>query len=489
MLVFLIILSALIWLPFLLHQMAHRGLLILVVWLCVGPAISNLVDDPGRNPLFPPSTFAEADEQQQPNVKRNRGGGYFSQTETIKVSELLEPTRILFGLFLIMFLGHSFIRHKRLMTLDRTETWMLVFSLLVLANALLFSKRLAFSARVAVDAFIVPFIAYFTARRLVPDEHRFSQFIRVMAYFGCFLVVICLIERYTHPTLVHRVQGPFKTRDYLYVALMVIFFNVAIEAFLQWSKRQHTILPKWVHGFVLLGHPIVIVLTLTRGNWVGFLAGLWTFGLLSHKLLVRRQKLAMVGLIIGLVPIVLIGAQELLETSLIGERATKIATIETRLRTYALVVEAAGKNPVFGIGLNNLRDYLRERSRYVDGKILGTAHNSYLAIFAELGIFALIAYLAIMWSIYRTGFRIFRTAEDPTARWRGMGAIAMLTAYLVPGLFTHLVYGQLFAHIYLFASLGAIVGRYRLPQLRAAPMPVPARIKESLSPILITGKS
>jgi O-antigen ligase len=456
----LIIISAVIWLPFLLHQTAYRGLFVLVAWLCVGPVVSNLIDDPGKNPLSPASTFMEDDEQ-QPNRKQTRIDGYFRQEETIRVKELLEPTRILFGLFFVIFLGRSLIRERRLISLDRTEKWMFLFSLLVLLNVMFFSRRFAFSARIAVDAFVIPFLAYFTARRFVPDEDRYNQFIRAMAYFGCFIIVICLIERITHPVLLHRVQGPFKGRDYLYVVMMVIFFSVAVEAFLHWSRRRHISLPRWVYLGVIVGSPLVIALTLTRGNWVGFLAGLWTFGLLGRKLLVRRQKLAMVGLIVGFVPIALIGAQELLQTSLIGERATKSETIETRIRTYLIVTDAIRENPVFGLGLNNVRDYLREKSRYADGKVLGTAHNSYLAIFAELGVFALFAYLGIMWSIYCTGFRIFLKERDLTVRWRWMGAMAMLTAYLVPGLFTHLVYGQLFAHIYLFATLGAMAGRYK----------------------------
>jgi O-antigen ligase len=470
------------------YQMAHRGLIMLIIWLCAGPVISNLVDNPGRNPLFPASTFVEDDEQ-QPNLKQRQVDGYFVQAETIRIKELLDPTRILFGLFFLTFLGRSIVLDRRIMSLDRSEKWMLVFTVLVLANVFFFSRRLAFSARIVIDAFVIPFLAYSTARRFVPDEDRFNQFIRSMAYLGCFLIVICVVERFAHPTLLHRIQGPFKTRDYLYVFMMVVFFIILIEMFLAWSKRASSAIPQWVRIFVLVGSPIVIVFTLTRGNWVGFLVGLWIFGLMGRTLLVRRQKFAIVGLIIGVVPIAVIGAQEVLQTSLLGERATKVETIETRLRTYLIVVDAIRDNPILGIGLNNVRDYLREKARYADGKVLGTAHNSYLAIFAELGIFALLAYLGIMWSIYRAGFRIFREERDLTARWRGMGAVAMLTAYLVPGLFTHLVYGQLFAHIYLFACLGAIVGRYGSPQLYTTRIEMPVRIKESLSPGLIADKS
>jgi hypothetical protein len=214
MLELLIVISALVWFPLVIHQMAHRGLLVLVIWLCAGPVVSNLIDDPGRNPLFPVSTFVEEDEQ-QPNARQKRVDGYFVQEETIRIKELLDPTRIIFVLFFVAFLGRSVILDRRWLTLDRTEKWMLVFCLLVLANVAFFSRRLAFSARIAVDAFVIPFLAYFVARRFVADERCFNKFLRAMAYFGCFLIVVCLIERVIHPTQLHRVQGPFKSRDYL----------------------------------------------------------------------------------------------------------------------------------------------------------------------------------------------------------------------------------------------------------------------------------
>jgi hypothetical protein len=111
-----------------------------------------------------------------------------------------------------------------------------------------------------------------------------------------------------------------------------------------------------------------------------------------------------------------------------------------------------------------------------------------LAIIAELGILALVTYLGIMWSIYRASLRIFRVEQNPAARWRGMAAMAMLTAYLVPGLFTHLVYGQLFAHIYIFAFLGAIFGRYGSLMVSTAHASEPVTITGPISYGRIAGK-
>jgi O-antigen ligase len=157
-----------------------------------------------------------------------------------------------------------------------------------------------------------------------------------------------------------------------------------------------------------------------------------------------------------------------------------------RLATYASIVEAGGENPVMGIGLNNLRNYLHES--YLRRTTLGTAHNSYLAIFAELGAIALLAYLAVMWSICRNGLRISREERDLRDRWRGIALVAMLVAYLVPGLFTHLAYHSALLHLYLFVCAGAVAGRYGSPRFRARNVQVSARMAKSLSPAWVQGK-
>jgi O-antigen ligase len=441
----------------------------------IGPVLSNLVEAPGRNPLFPPPSSDE-DLEVKPNLKRRSEGGYFSQPESITVKELLLPTRIVFGAFFLILLARFLMGNRRVFTLDKTERWMLIFSLVVLANIFLLSNRLAFSLRIAIDAFIVPFLAYLMARRCVSDEERLEKFIRIMAYLGCFLIIVCLIEWALHPSAGYRVRGPFKTRDYLYVAMMVIFFTVIVDALLHWFRGQRSVLPRWIHLFVGIGGPFIVLLTLTRGNWVGFLAGAWTFAFLSRRLVTSRQKLATVGLSIALLPIFLLGALELSQTDLLRERTYNLGNIESRLTTYGLVLQAAAKNPVFGIGLNNSRDELRAQSRFAGGATLGTPHNSYLAILAEVGSLGLIAYLAIMWSIYRTGLKIFRTEKGLKDRWRGLSVVGMLTAYLVPGMFTHLAYAQLFAHIYLFACVGAIAGRYQPVSARTVSLRTRAKL-------------
>jgi O-Antigen ligase len=469
--------------------MIDRGFLVLVVWLLIAPVVGNIVEAPGRNPFFPSGPSEDEVQTSAPQPRNAPVHGYFVNPETVTVKEALEPTRIFFAAFFLIFLGRYFLRDKRILSLDRTEKWMAIFALLLIANVILLSSRFFFSARIAIDAFIVPFLAYFTARRFVTNEERFRQLTRFMAYLGVYVIVSGLLERVLNTTLEHRIQGPFRTRDYLFVAMTVIFFMLTTDAVLQWfRKRRISGLPRALLYFVVVMCPVIILLTLTRGNWVGFMAGLWVFAFLSRKLLTQRQKLATVGLAIGLVPIVLIGALELSQTSLLRDRVNNVNTIAIRFTTYATVIREGINNPILGIGLNNLRDVLRRKAPNIDEKTLGTAHNSYLAIFSELGVFALLTYLAMMGAICKTGLRIFRAEKDLADRWRGVAAVAMVTAYMVAGLFTHYVYSQLLAHIYLYACVGAIAGRYGLRQPHAVNLSHPIRIKKPVYSELISDR-
>jgi O-antigen ligase len=480
----LVAVSVLLWVPLLLHQMVKRGFLVLIIWLFVAPVVSNLIAGQ-RNP-FLPLPLSTDEEQERPRAnKRAQSVAYFTKEATIRIDELLEPNRLLFGVFFLLYLSLPFLQKRRFPPLDRTEIWMAIFGAILLLNVISFSFRFAYTARIAIDAFIVPFLAYFTARRLVTDEARFVVLTRVLAYLGCFLVFLGVIESIMNP-IPHRVQGPFRNRDYLYVAMMVIFFMVALDALLNWIKGHEPVLPRLVHVFVLIGGPILVVLTLTRGNWLGFLAGLWTFAFLGRKLLTQRQKVAAFGLGVGLLPIIFLGVLELAQTELLSARISNFSTIERRLTTWMSVVEAGSKSPVVGIGLNNLRNFLHAST--LRGETMSTPHNSYLSIFAELGAFAIFAYLAIMWSIYKTGLQIFRTERGINDRWRGLGLVAMLTAYLVPNLFTHLAYSPALLHVYLFVCAGAVAGRYGLAWSRIKESRISAKLRGPLPPLWVSGK-
>ena len=112
-----------------------------------------------------------------------------------------------------------------------------IFALSCVANVLLKSNRLAYGLRVATDAFIVPFLAYFVTRRLVTSQASLHKLIRVVCYMGSYIIVIGLIERLVRLSrLRYRLSGPFGGEtNALYVTMAVVFFMALVD--MVWSRN------------------------------------------------------------------------------------------------------------------------------------------------------------------------------------------------------------------------------------------------------------
>jgi O-antigen ligase len=438
--------------------MSQRAYFLLLFLFLTAPDISGLVLGQNANPLL----RSQGSGTSVSRGEAARENFYLTKPTDIKLSEVWEPMRSIIGLFFLAFLMRIIVKKQSIIPLDRTEQCMGIFALILIGNVVAQSNRIAFGLRVASDAFIVPFLAYFIMRRLVINEHRFRQFIRILAYLSCYLIVLGLIDFLTHPLFRYRVAGPFRHRDLLYIIVMVTFFMVLLN-FLSTRNllRQRQDLPGGVTWFVLIFAPFVIFLTLTRGNWLGFAFGGWVLLFFGRKLIGFQQKIIWVGLVLLLVPIVLAGVVASMPEEIVN-RTHQENTFQARLLAWEIAINEGLKDPVFGIGLNNLRDVLGTISiRSGGARSLSTSHNCFLALFVELGAVGLLAYLAMAVSIVHTGLKLYGRRAGPREQWYGVILIAMMVAYLMPAFFSTILYVPAVSHVYVFAAAGAIAGLFR----------------------------
>jgi hypothetical protein len=190
------------------------------MWLCVAPVVTNLLTGSALN-------FLPSNTEGEPTVVVGRQLDAAPQDVTVK--ELLrEPTRIFFAAFLLISLLNLVVMKKRIQ-LDKTELCMVVFSLIIVANVLLWSQRWFFSLRIAFDAFVIPFIGFYIARRIVTNEHRFTQLTRILGYVGAYLVLWGFFDRLMHGHLFYRLRGPFKTGTIFYYVMVVPLFAMVLD--------------------------------------------------------------------------------------------------------------------------------------------------------------------------------------------------------------------------------------------------------------------
>jgi O-antigen ligase len=450
----LFILCALIWILILFHQISQRAFLILLVWLFVAPFVTNLAE--GRFNVFARrDRIAWAEREVD-----HSAAGLRNIRQDIRIHELIRgPSRAVFFLLVAAFLLGALVKRRLVLSFDGTEIWMAAFSILIITSTFLQSQRLLYNLRIVTDAFIVPFSAYYIARRLVKTENQFRQLTRAFGYIACYLIVIGLIERLNYSYLTYRLSGPFGSGNEYYYVLMVMFFGVLQNLVGDWnaSNRRHP-LSAIVIWFALCLTPVIVFLTWSRGLWLGFVMGVWVFAFLGFLLLRSHQKIRWIGFGIFLVPLVVIGIYALIPEQAFEGRVLNTGTVEWRFKRWMVAIQEGIRNPIFGVGFGNLREILA-----TEAGSSHTAHNFFLHLFAELGIVGVLAFLGVTVSLFRNGLLLFKTGTDSRDCWRGVAVVAVVMGYLVPAVFANTIESAGLMLFYQYVLLGGIAGLYKQP--------------------------
>jgi O-antigen ligase len=456
----LFLLCGLVWLLITVYHVNRRGYVVLLIWLFVAPVAANLVNEPGTNPFFSlPRVQEEFLAVSQP--RSSPGSAYATAPTTIKVQELFEPTRLLFCIFFGVFLLNT-ILHKRTVPLDRVETWMLAFSLVLFIGAFR-SMRFAFSLRTAIDAFVVPFLAYYVARRLVTSEERLQRLTQVVGYMAIYHLMIAIVERLSVGGLYYRLGTTFRHHNPLSFVMVMLFLFMLADTLrgVAFADDKPTF-PRSARFFALCLAPLIVLLTWNRANWVAFFMSTGVFVFLSRRLTSPTRKYALIGLLLIFFSAAALSLQAPALQMIAEERVTqRVGTVYSRIGAWILVMQEVSTAPLFGIGLNDLRFVLSTTHiGFMGGRSETSAHNSYLSLFAELGIVGLLMYVAIVIAMIQMGLRLYRNGPLAQDHWRGVTIVGIMVAYLVPALFGNTLYLKTVSHVYLYAYMGAIAGLY-----------------------------
>ncbi len=465
MLSILLLLCVFIWLPIFLYYLTDKGFTVLLIWLLIAPVAINFIDNPSRNPFFSPEMKLDHGErilrdraEREERRKGRNQGGYVTGEVTIRMEDLLNPTRLLFIVFFLVLLMDKYYKRSPLAPFNETETWMAVFMLVLVVNVLLLSKRVPNSLKLATDSFFIPFLAYYVTRRFVSSEAHFRRLSQMLIALGLVLIGIAVVERFSHSELLYRLKGPFDHRNHFYVVIMSVFFMTLLYTIRYHSgPRKPFSLQAACCWVILCLVPMAIIATWTRSNWLGFLTGIWVLLLFARRYITRGGKLATIGLVALLVPLVVIGFQAAIPEEALDSRIGNQRTIYSRLGAWILQLQEGIRHPLFGIGFNDVRDLLATKHIYFNGvRSLSSSHNCFLALFTETGILGLSLYLAILYSIIRAGVRRFQHSRRREDKWLGVFSIAILLAHVVPALTSIILYVPSVCHIYVFTCLGAL---------------------------------
>lgn len=191
-------------------------------------------------------------------------------------------------------------------------------------------------------------------------------------------------------TIPRAVTASFNHYNSLGAYLM---FNLSLLlALLVAVKRK---LYKFAFFLLLALLQICLMLTFSRGSWFGFLAALVIMLFLSPKI----NKLITIFVIFILVLLFMPGIRERAMFIFSPHGDTDRITIWKG--TFGMIRE----HPFLGMGLGTYMDYFQ---KYVIKAFIQYAHNCYLQIWAESGIFSLLSFILFTGSIFYRGIRSLR---------------------------------------------------------------------------------
>ena len=249
---------------------------------------------------------------------------------------------------------------------------------------------------------------------------------------------------------------------------------LTLASLLRWRQRRSTGTFAAVAGHILLSAFLVagLLASWSRGAWLAFASAAMLMLLalprrLLHGLLLTGTSLLLVALIwsVGLLP-------ESLSARLVSSTADYFAfedlrgvpissanyPVVERLAHWQAAINMATARPWLGVGLGNYEvEY--EQFRLLNWPdALGHAHNYWLNILAETGIFGLAAYCGFWFCVLAWSWRA-RCHPDPRARLVIVGLLGAWVSLSVHSLFDNLFVNNLFLHVGILLGVLALLRR------------------------------
>jgi O-antigen ligase len=273
-----------------------------------------------------------------------------------------------------------------------------------------------------------------------PDPHMFSFYLGlIIPLVLCFLIFNNAVISASPPVI------PAKAG---------ISFISKVDFRLCGNDRKERKNKKRIFLFIILTILITsILLSFSRGGYLGIFAGLSSVIILSWKFLIPKMKIIIFLIILtGIVAF-------FIPQNPIACRINSIINLEEgsnagRLIIWQQAADVFREHPISGVGIGNYSFYLFPEEKY---RTPIYAHNTYLDIASEMGIFALIAWIGIFLSCFWQLFKIIKKTADKNTRIISIGLFGGLIWFSVHCFFETPIYSpQVLAMLMII--FGMVVG-------------------------------
>lgn len=191
------------------------------------------------------------------------------------------------------------------------------------------------------------------------------------------------------------ITGPFKHYNN-FGAYLISIFPLAFTLLIKPGMRNIWKISLFFAALLLL---VCLPFTYSRGAWLGFIGEMFIFGLLTKKYPLIIPPLIILAALFLLIPAL---QERFLFIFQKGGDSGRFGLWKASL----LMIK---DNPFLGKGVGTYMDYF---SKYMPNAMVQYAHNCFLQIWAETGIFSLLSFLLFLVSIFITALRFYKNTKS-----------------------------------------------------------------------------
>lgn len=257
--------------------------------------------------------------------------------------------------------------------------------------------------------------------------------------FDCIFQLYFGFDFLRHKNMVNMGNGIYAVRsafnNYNDLAAYLIIVLSLIIALTVKLKDRFKLVYYWM---LLIITGASFLFTFSRGGWVGLISALLLMLILFSSF--RNIIVFVTFFLISIFTIPHVRERLMLIFSPGGDA--------NRFVTWQVAINMIRENPFLGKGIGTFMDYFPRNMTWV---IIGYAHNCFLQIWAETGIFSLIGFLLFLFLFFREGIKAFMISRD----YLLLGLLCGLFGFVVHSFFdTHFYSLQL---SFLFWSMAGVL--------------------------------
>lgn len=332
---------------------------------------------------------------------------------------------------LISFIAKKMIMREKLLNNSAINMLLGIFIIASLVS-IINSQYLALSIR-AFFTKILKFAALFLiTTQIITTRKKLVRFVTI-ALASCVLILVDGVIQYffLHYDLLHG----YKTFNYVTInpsflgaptasfpfpndfAAWILIFIFPIGAYLIFGKTGKS--AKAMPVFIFIALFYFLVLTKVRGAWFSFIGAMGFLAFLKPK---TTGIILLIILVLGAV----LAYEELLPYVI------SMTSVNNRGTMWSTAWDIFSEHPIIGSGVNTFFNSFKMARQDQDrGKRGSYAHNCYLQMACDTGLFGLFSFLAFAGAVLYRGFSSLKNIKDPFLYSMTLGIGLGLVAFLI----------------------------------------------------------